>query len=96
MHWCTTQTRSRASASGGRNMGRDAGGVDDHVHRLAVIGELAASILHQVNGPLTYMLLSLERLERAVTDPESKEALHAARQGAEIVRELSRDVTLLA
>ena len=65
-------------------------------HRLATIGELAASILHQVNGPLTYLLCNLELLERASTDPTSREAILAAREGAEVIRELSRDVTLLA
>jgi two-component system NtrC family sensor kinase len=96
MHCCTADTRSRASAPGGHDLERDAGGGDDHVQRLAMIGELAASILHQVNGPLTYLLFNLDILERAFTGPASREALRGAREGADLIRELSRDVTLLA
>jgi signal transduction histidine kinase len=61
-----------------------------------MIGELTASILHQVNGPLMYLLLNLDRAAQAVTSPEASEALREARDGAEIIRDLSRDVMQLA
>jgi signal transduction histidine kinase len=67
-----------------------------HLHRLAAIGELTASILHQVNGPLNYLLLNLDHLEGVATDRASAELLGAARRGAEIIRQLSQDVTMLA
>jgi len=57
-----------------------------HMTRLATIGELTASILHQVNGALTYTLLNLEFLERTAA-PESLPALLAVREGLETIRE---------
>jgi signal transduction histidine kinase len=86
--------RLLATASYG-NAREDLNG-DAHLRRLAVIGELAASILHQVNGPLTYLLLNIDQAERAAGTAEAVAALHEARHGAEIIRDLSRDVTLLA
>jgi signal transduction histidine kinase len=67
-----------------------------HLSRLAAIGELGASILHQVNGPLTYVLFNLDQLERTASGAESLEALRAVREGVESIRNLSRDATLLA
>jgi signal transduction histidine kinase len=67
-----------------------------HVRRLALVGELTASVLHQINGPVTYLLLNLEQLEKAVTAPDACEALREARHGAEIIRELARDVMRLS
>lgn len=69
---------------------------DAHSHRLATLGELTASILHQVNGPLTYLLLNLERLEVNARDGATRETVRAAREGAELIRDIARDVTLLA
>jgi len=68
-----------------------------HLNRLAVLGELTASVLHQVNGPLTFVLLNLQRLERdASNDQGMLEAVRAAFEGAEMIRAMSRDVTLFA
>lgn len=68
----------------------------EHLERLASLGMLAANVVHQVNGHLTYVLLNLERLECVATSREAREALGAAREGARAIRDLSRDVTLLA
>jgi two-component system, NtrC family, sensor kinase len=67
-----------------------------HHQRLAVLGELTASVLHQINGPLTYVLLNLERLAHETTTEEARASVRAAREGAELVRALTKDVTVFA
>ncbi len=72
--------------------------------RLAAIGLLAASVAHEVNNPLTYMLLHLERLAElvpgAVADPSARQRLAdtiaAARDGGERVRIIVRDLLSVA
>lgn len=72
--------------------------------RLAAIGLLAASVAHEVNNPLTYLLLHLERLEEllpvAVSDPAIRQrvtdTLAAARDGGERVRTIVRDLLSVA
>jgi PAS domain S-box-containing protein len=72
--------------------------------RLAAIGLLAASIAHEVNNPLTYLLLHLERLEEmlpiAVTDPSLRQrvadTIAAARDGGNRVRTIVRDLLSVA
>ncbi len=68
----------------------------DHLLRLASIGELTASILHEANGQIMCVLLNVDRLERASRDAQSQESLRAVREGVQAIRELSRSVTLLA
>jgi PAS domain S-box-containing protein len=72
--------------------------------RLAAIGLLAASVAHEVNNPLTYMLLHLERLEEllpaAIADAalrqRTTEVIAAARDGGERVRTIVRDLLSVA
>ena len=72
--------------------------------RLAAIGLLAASVAHEVNNPLTYLLLHLERLEEllpaAVADPALRQRmtglLASARDGGERVRTIVRDLLSVA
>jgi C4-dicarboxylate-specific signal transduction histidine kinase len=47
-----------AAAGRSRQQASDAA----HLERLANLGQLSASIMHEINGPLTYLLLSLESL----------------------------------
>lgn len=37
-----------------------------HADRLAVVGALAAGVAHEINNPLAYLMLNLERLQRDV------------------------------
>ena len=71
--------------------------------RLAALGTLAAAVAHEVNNPLTYVLLHLGELRtmipRLSSGPEATEAGHMiaeALEGAERVRVLVRDLLSFA
>lgn len=70
--------------------------------RLATIGMLAASIAHEVNNPLTYVMHYVERLEREIEELLPQEAsaralqlaqgARAAVEGCNRVRDIVRDL----
>jgi signal transduction histidine kinase len=74
--------------------------------RLATMGQLAASVGHEINNPLAFILSNLgyaqEELQRTQGMPSSEEreellsALSEAREGAERVRLLVQDLKLLS
>ena len=74
--------------------------------RLATVGMLAASIAHEVNNPLTYVMNYVERLERdletmADADPAGRagkllERAKAAAEGCHRVRDIVRDLKTFA
>jgi len=71
--------------------------------RLAALGTLAAAVAHEVNNPLTYVLLHLGELQsmipRLLPGPEAAEAaemIEEAREGAERVRVIVRDLLSFA
>ena len=61
--------------------------------RLASLGRLAAGVAHEINNPLTWVMLSLER---ALSGEDVDAALHAAQQGVERVAGIVRDLSTFA
>jgi PAS domain S-box-containing protein len=71
--------------------------------RLAALGVLSAGVAHEINNPLSYVLLNLEFVERELRrlpDPERRETLLArvneAKHGAERVATIVRDLKTFA
>jgi signal transduction histidine kinase len=69
--------------------------------RLASLGTLAASIAHEINNPMSYVLSNLEFAESALrdggADPEEvRSAISEARHGAERVRGIAADMRALS
>jgi signal transduction histidine kinase len=61
--------------------------------RLAAIGEITASIVHEIRNPLSSIKMNLQILEsKAVADPVSSEQLAIARQQAERVERLLNEL----
>ena len=61
--------------------------------RMASLGALAASIAHEINNPLTYLLANLHWLEGRKLAPEASEQLGAALEGAQRIRSVVADLS---
>jgi two-component system NtrC family sensor kinase len=72
--------------------------------RMAIIGAIAAGVAHEINNPLTYVLLHLRSLRRALprwkleaqTADDADRLMAEAEGGAERVRVIVRDLMALA
>jgi two-component system, NtrC family, sensor kinase len=70
-----------------------------HADRLSAVGTLAASIAHDMNGPLSYALLGIEALERSSgirADRLTADTLTSVREGVERIHDLVRDLRIVA
>jgi len=74
--------------------------------RLATVGTLAASVAHEINNPLTYVMHYIERLERDLDDlvaegasprfSKLREGARTASEGCQRVRRIVRDLKTFA
>jgi signal transduction histidine kinase/CheY-like chemotaxis protein len=64
--------------------------------RLASMGTLAASIGHELNNPLSYVLANLEFLEEHITDEEQREVLDDVLEGTHRMVGVVHDLRLFA
>jgi signal transduction histidine kinase len=69
--------------------------------RLASLGTLAASIAHEVNNPMSFILANLEYAQEALAEPnvdlaEVRTAIDEAREGADRVRAIVADMRSLS
>jgi signal transduction histidine kinase len=69
--------------------------------RLATVGLLAAGVAHEINNPLSWMLLNLQRLEREIGElaarragetDELADAVHMTFEGARRIRQIVQDL----
>jgi len=60
--------------------------------RLATIGQLAAGVAHEINNPVTYVLMSLESAKEAGSPDELKQLLADAEEGAGRIRDIVADL----
>jgi signal transduction histidine kinase len=73
-----------------------------HAERLALVGQLAAGVAHEINNPLAFVNANLafvrveaERLPEPVRS-EVKQALHEAERGVERIHSIVRDLRVFA
>ena len=64
--------------------------------RLSALGTLAATVAHEINNPLTFVLSNLEvvedQLQRAPSNPELQTSISQAREGVRRVATIVRDL----
>ena len=78
---------------------RAAESVAAHTERLASLGTLAAGLAHEINNPLTYILMNLELLRMAMEDadePELRDAAQESLAGVGLIRRVVEQMLLLA
>jgi PAS domain S-box-containing protein len=67
--------------------------------RMASVGTLAAGVAHEINNPLAYVIANLDYARQELTSPaagELPDALKEAREGAERVRIIVRDLKMFS
>lgn len=64
-----------------------------HANRLVAIGTLAAATAHEINNPLSFVMLNLEVLgSRLENDPELRELVAEIQEGVERVGAIAKDL----
>ncbi|PTL83073.1 MASE1 domain-containing protein [Vitiosangium sp. GDMCC 1.1324] len=69
--------------------------------RIAAVGTLAAGVGHEINNPLSYLLLNLDEAEEGLAKgpqglAEARARLESAREGAERIRVIVRDLKVFS
>ena len=64
--------------------------------RLASLGQLSASLAHEINNPLSYVLANLDYLDTVAVGADQKEALRDAMDGAARVKVIVQDLKTFA
>ncbi|WP_257450829.1 MASE1 domain-containing protein [Archangium lipolyticum] len=69
--------------------------------RIAAVGTLAAGVGHEINNPLAYLVLNLEGVAQSLEQgsaglTEARARLEAAREGAERIRVIVRDLKVFS
>ncbi len=78
---------------------RTAESVAARSERLASLGTLAAGLAHEINNPLTYVLMNLETLRSAMEEAEKHDLHEAAREslaGVGLIQHVVQEMLLLA
>ena len=61
-------------------------------NRLASVGQLAASMAHEINNPLAYVVGNLEHLQASLPEGDDRDAAADALDGAQRMRTIVRDL----
>ena len=64
--------------------------------RMASVGTLAAGVAHEINNPLTAVIANLSMLGERIADPDNLELVDEARQAAELVQQIVRDLKVFS
>lgn len=106
--WCHQPAATDGNSNRNLSMTPDSSMATDSerlglLERLATLGTLSAGLVHEINDPLAYVMLSLEQLERAagqLVDPPERAELMAritdARHGVDRIATLVKDVRSFA
>lgn len=91
VYWERTRQTSLAEIEASNEARRDAERRALLSERLATVGTLATGVAHELNTPLTYLMLNLEHLREHLSDEEEElavEALGGARRMQEIIQQI--------
>ena len=90
--WETVRAKGRRSAAALQDVERRT----MLLERLSTVGTLATGMAHELNTPLTYVLLNLESLSDSVDNPEDQEIISETVEGALRMKEIVQQIKTFA